>query len=130
MIDRERVVKAEALLPEEHDDVAERAVADVEVARDTNCFSKALETAALTVFELLLDSVRNLLAILVLFLPGLNGEFGTIGTEPMLVELTVVVIDLVAHGVLKAETNDVTRHPRHHNVYVDMERVSVVRRLN
>lgn len=70
MVDDEGVVEAEALLPQEHDDIAKRVVANVEIAGDANCFDEALEAASLTFFELLLNSVRNLLTVLVLLLPG------------------------------------------------------------
>ena len=70
---------------------------DIEAAWDTESFNEATESTPLHILDLLLDTVRNLLSIRLLLLPSLNRELSSIPVKSVLMELTVVVSDTVAH---------------------------------
>ena len=131
MIDLKTVVEVSVpFLHEPHLDITKAAVADVEATRHTNGFDKTTEPAALLVFNLLLDPICHVLPVGILFFPRLDREFLAITVQSVLVKLTVVVIDAIAHLIFKCQSNHVTGHERHHNIYVYMELVGIVGRLD
>ena len=48
----------------------------------------------------------------------------------MLMQLSVVVINMISHGVCEIKTNDIARHFRHSDIYVDVKFVCLMRRLD
>ena len=74
---------------------------DVKVAWNAHCLHESLKSAPLTINELLMDSVRYILSVGILFLYGLNGEFVAILVNSVLVELAKVVLYVVPHLVLQ-----------------------------
>ena len=76
-------------------------VCNVKVAWDAHRLHKSLQSAALAINELLMDSIRNILSLVILFLYGLNGKFVAVLVEPVLVELAKVVLYVISHLVLQ-----------------------------
>ena len=127
MINRKAIVKiVVALLHEPHFNVSKATMTDVKGARDANGLNEATQSAALFIFNLLLDPIGDILPVSVLLFPSLDGQLHTITVQSMLVQLTVVVIDPIAHLILQCQPNNITRHVRHCNIYVYVELVGVV----
>ena len=100
---------------------------NMELTRDTNSFNEAFQATALTLFQLLFDSLSNSFAVLVFLLPALNRKLTAIFRDPMFMQLTIVVVDLISHRVLHAHSDYITGHFGHEDIHIDMERVSIVR---
>ena len=74
---------------------------DVKVAGNAHCLHEPLNPAALAINELLMDSVRYIRSVGILFLDRLNGELVAILVKSVLVELAKVVSDVVPQLVLQ-----------------------------
>jgi len=130
MVDLEAIVKAIAFLLQPHLDIAEARVTYIEATWNSECLDKAAKPATLLIFNLLLDSIGDISPVRLLLFPRLDRELLARAVKPVLMQLTVVISDTIAHLILNGQADDVAWHEGHFNVYIDMELVAVVRGLN
>ena len=101
VIDFERIVQMITGSIHALNNILEPMMCDVKVARNAHCLNEPLNSAALAINDLLMDSVRYILSFGILFLYGLNGELFAILVEPVFVELAKVVLDMISYLVLQ-----------------------------
>ena len=126
VINFERIIQLIACSIHFLNDVLESMMRDVKVTWNAHCLHEPLNPATLAINELLVDSVRYIRSLGILFLDRLNGELVAILVKSVLVELAKVVLDVISQLVLQVETNDIAWHFWQLDIDVDVESVRVV----
>ena len=102
-------------------DIHKRVLTNFEVAWNPNGLDKALQSAPLPFLKFCFSSCNDLLSVAIFLCPRLDGKILTILAQSVLVKLTIVVRDMIAHIVLQIKAHSITWHTWHCHINIDFE---------